>query len=705
VHITIARLGRLVMRTDAPRHAELLTSAVDGGRTVTFPEPPGALRDLRSLSLLLVEPILDSAQLVALRNSVGRLATLTSIGVWVPGRLVARDSFLHELLEGWKRTGLRVRAEFVLEAGADAGAALDGRAGPLTHVLEQSRTLTQAEIAVRWHILLVPGLVFRLESLYSLARDESVDAVVVDPSWLNANLVRHSGQLSDDERRFANDFITVRLLQQECHRFSHARIACYRALQSTLGSTRAESAAAPEHRVAVVRIDASGPAGSWSLSHESRPGRIEALDDSGPVRGWRSTVARLGLGVAHAVDAGVVMVEGARGAWQWLRAAATRFSPVAQGRPAERPLRTVLVIGAYGGDHIGDAAICGGVLRRLHERHGTSRAILMSQRPAHTRRLAGMLETPVKLTVEAYEHASVRSLLGEVDAVVFGGGPLMDLPRQLVRHLYTTSLATRRGVPFLMEGIGIGPFVRAPSAWIARRLVRMASSVSVRTASDQASPLLHDISSTCSQDPAFDYLDTRGSTLNRIPPGDREWIDTLLRGTEGRLTVGLNVRPIRHDFTRGTTPGKRVEYTRAIESRFEERLADCLRRLSRDSTAPPCVVFFPMNAIQFGMSDLRSAYRIKRLVRDDVDFRIWEGDPALDSVVELLRRLDMVVTMRFHAAIFALAQRRPVIGIDYRIGADYKVTALLRDAGRSDHCTRIDQMTSDWLYHQLTTSP
>jgi hypothetical protein len=364
----------------------------------------------------------------------------------------------------------------------------------------------------------------------------------------------------------------------------------------------------------------------------------------------------------------------------------------------------VLVIGAYGGDHIGDAAICGGVLRRLHERHGTSRAILMSQRPAHTSRLAGMLETPVKLTVEAYEHASVRSLLGR--SMPSCSGRAVDGPPQATRKASVHHLArhpARRPFP---HGRHRDWTVRASAVRLDRTPPCAHGQQCVGSYGiGQASPLLHDISSTCSQDPAFDYLDTRGITLNRIPPGDREWIDTLLRGTDGRLTVGLNVRPIRHDFTRGTTPGKRVEYTRAIESRFEERLADCLRRLSRDSTAPPCVVFFPMNAIQFGMSDLRSAYRIKRLVRDDVDFRIWEGDPALDSVVELLRRLDMVVTMRFHAAIFALAQRRPVIGIDYRIGADYKVTALLRDAGRSDHCTRIDQMTSDWLYHQLTTSP
>jgi polysaccharide pyruvyl transferase WcaK-like protein len=48
-----------------------------------------------------------------------------------------------------------------------------------------------------------------------------------------------------------------------------------------------------------------------------------------------------------------------------------------------------------------------------------------------------------------------------------------------------------------------------------------------------------------------------------------------------------------------------------------------------------------------------------------VDLRVWEADASLDGVIALLRRLDMVICMRFHATIFACQQRR-VIGIDYR---------------------------------------
>jgi polysaccharide pyruvyl transferase WcaK-like protein len=108
-----------------------------------------------------------------------------------------------------------------------------------------------------------------------------------------------------------------------------------------------------------------------------------------------------------------------------------------------------------------------------------------------------------------------------------------------------------------------------------------------------------------------------------------------------------------------------------------------------------------MNAVQFGLSDLRSAYRLARLLRGDVDFRVWDGDASIDGVVALLRRIDVAITMRFHATIFALSQSRRVIGIDYRVGRRDKVAALLDDAGKQDSHARIDEMTSDWLFRQL----
>jgi polysaccharide pyruvyl transferase WcaK-like protein len=304
--------------------------------------------------------------------------------------------------------------------------------------------------------------------------------------------------------------------------------------------------------------------------------------------------------------------------------------------------------------------------------------------------------------VEAYERSKIRELVPRVDAVVFAGGPLIDLPKQLVKHLYAVSLARRRGKPFIVEGIGPGPFPRWPSEWTARRIVRMAERISVRTSSDADARVMKDLAPEVGRDPAFDYLLTRGPELSRLREADRLWIERLLRDTEGRPVVGVNLRPVRHLFTAGVSARRRAEYTRFVEARFEEQVGEGMRRFHEVSSRAPCFVFFPMNAVQFGMSDLRSAYRLQRVLRGQVDFRVWEADASLDGVIALLRRLDMVICMRFHATIFALAQQRRVIGIDYRVGTRDKVAALLDDWDQSENCCRIDQLTSEWLFRRLS---
>lgn len=66
-----------------------------------------------------------------------------------------------------------------------------------------------------------------------------------------------------------------------------------------------------------------------------------------------------------------------------------------------------LLIGAYGGEHVGDAAILGGVLLGLHERYGARRVVLGSFCPAHTERLVRSLDVPVTVRVFHYEEGCV----------------------------------------------------------------------------------------------------------------------------------------------------------------------------------------------------------------------------------------------------------------------------------------------------------
>ena len=664
---------------DAPKHYENLLG-----------DP--RLQTVQTVEVVVPGPALTSAVQDILRAVLRCLPRAKALEVVAPGvdAPYALEAAL-DLTRQAKERGAALSFGFVLDRDADAFSALAGPGLSLGPVADASRGLHAAQVPVRWWVPARPELVYRLEGIFSFAKDEGVDAVLV-PSWCLPNGLGGGGELSRDHLMFVRDFLDYRLLEEDRYATAPERVAYYEWLRDAIDGAgpRRPAGARP---VATLGIRREG--GEAEVTLENRP-TLGDMAGLAPREGRRGSLDKVR---AQALDMGAVVLDGDRALLKWARAKAPRpgrSEPIAKGAP----LPVVLVIGAYGGDHIGDAAILGGVLLRVHRRHGTKKAILMSQRPEHTRRLAQMLVLPVEITVEPYEHGPIKAAIPQVDAVVYAGGPMMDIPKQLVRHLYAASLAQAQGKPLLLEGIGAGPFKRKPSEWIGRQLSLMAGSIVLRTQADADNAVMQGLAPLVGRDPAFDYLESR-TEPNRYSDDDAAWIERLLAGTEGRRLIAINLRPIREMFTEGVEAARRAEYTRQVEDRFEGQLAEAMQRYAGESEVPVTFLYVCMNSIQFGSSDLRSAYRVQRHLPSDVDYRVWEGDPTIDGVLTLLRRVDAVIAMRFHANIFAISQGRPVVGIDYRPGKRDKVDALHRDRGTIEDVSRIDEMTSEWLVGRL----
>jgi polysaccharide pyruvyl transferase WcaK-like protein len=596
---------------------------------------------------------------------------------------------LIDLFQICQNRNIHLRIDFLLDGQLSGFEALASVPGALPPLLDTGRALKQHGIPVRWLIPIVSKLVYRLEGLVSLARDEEIEPLLLPPEIIS--LPNSVSDLSDDEKLFFRDFLTCRLLESDRNHLKSGQTAYYQSLVAYLDGLGFGSGPG-----AVPVLTREGSHG-WQLKIESIPGadmRSRALD---PVISEADKSSSL-QGVAdQAREVAHVLWDGVQGHVLRSMVGIARGNDALKGRSFGK----VLLIGAYGGEHIGDTAILGGVLCRLHERFGTRQAILLTQRLAHTRHLLHMLDCPVELTADVYERAEIKKHIAEVDCVVFAGGPLIDLPKQLVRHLYTVSLARKMGKPFIAEGIGPGPFVRWPSKFTARRLIEMADQISLRSADLVDHEIVRGLDVEVGHCPSFDYLQTRGDELTRLAAVDRVSIEKLLADTEGRPLIGVNIRPINHLYTVGAPAGEVAAHTRKIEARFEHRFAEGLRTFSDQAEIKPCFIFFPMNAIQFGSSDLLSAYRLQRILGSSVDFRVWEADASLDGVLSLLRQLDIAITMRFHAAIFALSQNCKVIGVDYRIGRRDKIAGLMDDFGQGEYCTRIDLLTGEWLAKKL----
>ncbi|GGY44539.1 polysaccharide pyruvyl transferase family protein [Parvularcula lutaonensis] len=542
------------------------------------------------------------------------------------------------------------RLEFVLERIHTAFPRDEAEREALAALIDLTETLRDFA-TTRWALPVEPGTVYKVNGLVSAAHRIGVDVVLVPSGEL----------LSADDRLFLDDFIRHGLLE--------------RAQPAEQGGLRAILHA--------LREDADEEELDHTL-HALRVGAGEGLSEEDSVD------------ASFAADAAEVLMHGARAHVGRLLAPARRDPEI-----LTRPFGKVLFIGAYGGEHIGDMAILGGVAFRVHRRHGTTQAVLMTQRPRHTRHLMPLIETPIDMEVREYTHGEIDRTLKEVDAVVWAGGPLIDIPKQLVRHLYTVSAAKRMGKPFIMEGIGPGPFTRMPSRVTAQNIVRLADHISIRTKEDAEAGILGGRDVDVGHCPAFDYLETRGRELSRLLPGELAEIERLTGDAGGCPVIGVNTRPIYHTFTVNKDGEDKAKLTREVQQRFEKEMARGIAAYHEKAVRKPIFVFFPMNAIHFGKSDLESAFNIKQHLPDDVEFRVWEADASLDGVLALMRTMDAAITMRFHATIFALSQNVEPIGVDYRIGKRYKVAAVLADAGRDHQHTRIDLLKAEWLTTQL----
>jgi MoaA/NifB/PqqE/SkfB family radical SAM enzyme/polysaccharide pyruvyl transferase WcaK-like protein len=363
---------------------------------------------------------------------------------------------------------------------------------------------------------------------------------------------------------------------------------------------------------------------------------------------------------------------------------ANSLGPIRKGRRTNlrEGLKSALLIGCYGGEHVGDAAILGGVILRLRDRHGITSFSVASLRPDRTSCWAANLHIE-GVEIRVLDTGDALEALAGHDALVLAGGPVMEIPTLLSWHLSLVTAAQRHHKPFIVEGIGLGPF----NTWIcrnmARRIVRAADEICVRSERDTRLASAWNDAVTHGRDPAFDYLEyVKASAVARPDRTKPLW------DTNKRLCV-VNLRPFWNKYAKGKTGSANFARVMEVLARFMARHAEQTR-----------FVFMPMNADQFGFSDLECAYRLEAIIKQQypsVDYRIWETEPDIDGCLALLGKASLSICMRFHACIFSIAAGIPTVGLDYSSETNGKVGSLFKDAGLEKNVAAIDKIDEAWL--------
>jgi len=137
--------------------------------------------------------------------------------------------------------------------------------------------------------------------------------------------------------------------------------------------------------------------------------------------------------------------------------------------------RTLLLCGYYGESNLGDDALLQVLLQQIPAGFGL--LITANDREA-LRALA-----PMAVTVSRKSLVSVLGAVGRTDALILGGGSLLQDStslRSLIYYLLLIVMARLQRRPILLWGQGLGPLNRPISRWLVRHVLPLSTAASWR---------------------------------------------------------------------------------------------------------------------------------------------------------------------------------------------------------------------------------
>ena len=329
---------------------------------------------------------------------------------------------------------------------------------------------------------------------------------------------------------------------------------------------------------------------------------------------------------------------------------------------ASRPRDGVILCGAYGQDNAGDEAVLKAMLAELKEIDPELPLWVMTRKPRQTRKdcRVGAIFT---FNIPAFCRRMRKCQL-----YANGGGSLIqDVTsyRSLWFYLFTLSAAKRMGCKVMMYGCGIGPVQSPGNRKRAGRAIN--KNVDVITLRDQASR--QELESLGVTRPKIVLAADPAVSLPPAPPGEAEAVleRAGLRPRDGQRYLGVTVRP---------WPG------------FEDKLPAFAQSIDyaceKHGLLP---VFIPIES----RMDVAAARQVASRLRK-APAVILPPCPGPELAIALSARMDVALSMRLHALVFAAARGVPLVGVVY----DPKVSAFL-DSVDQDLYVQLDRLTAQGL--------
>jgi len=305
----------------------------------------------------------------------------------------------------------------------------------------------------------------------------------------------------------------------------------------------------------------------------------------------------------------------------------------------------ILICGAYGLGNAGDEAILKAILQQVRSVAPDAEITVLSRNPVETSAMHGVKAQFM------FDLPGVQRVMKASRLYINGGGTLIQdvtSRRSLWYYLYTLRAAKKRGCKVLMYGCGIGPVTHPKDV----RLTTKVLSDSVDAITLREPDSLDQLRSMGITKP--DILLTADPALTLPPASEADTGAVLERAgipAQGRY-IGFALRHWKGFEQRASLFGEAARY--AYEAHgltpvfvsVEKHLDPGAGRLAAEGLDVPCYFL------------------------DDAG--------GVDTLIGALSRMEVVVSMRLHALIFAAGQGVPLAGVVY----DPKVSSFLRYIGQ-----------------------
>ncbi|OUO42811.1 polysaccharide pyruvyl transferase CsaB [Flavonifractor sp. An306] len=322
-----------------------------------------------------------------------------------------------------------------------------------------------------------------------------------------------------------------------------------------------------------------------------------------------------------------------------------------------------LVCGAYGRGNAGDDAILEAIVTELRQVDPDLPVWVLSRNPESTR-----LTYRVN-SIYTFAFPKFLWRMRKTKLYINGGGSLMQdvtSHRSLWFYLFTISWAKRLGNQVMMYGCGIGPIHSPANRQRASRVLQ--KSVDAITLRDTHSKdELEDMKVT-----APEIILSADPTVI-LPPSPEQAIDGILESQgidpKGKY-IGFALRP---------WPG--------FEEKAQIFAAAADYAYEKYGLTP---VFLPIER-RLDVAAARSAAQYMK-----APHYILQETGSSSHTIGLFARMQVVVSMRLHALVFAAGQGVPLVGVVY----DQKISSFLSYIGQ-DLYTDLREVTAEGLRHYI----